>query len=561
MIDTVAENAARICGATDATIRLLEGDSLRLVARFGSIPLGAPDVIPCSREYPSGRSVIECRTIHIEDILPLLETEFPPIGTDQRTVLATPLMREGLPIGVILIRRVEAQPFTDKQIKMLETFADQAVIAIENARLFTELGARNRDLTTALDQQTATSEILRVISSSTSDVQPVFDAIARTSMQLCEGAFSIVLRYDGDLMHLGAAAHVTTEGAQLLRRDLPHLPGRDSISGRAILEGTVVQVTDAQADPSYSSVYQRAHQARSGLAVPMLRDGRPVGAIAVGRHEVRPFTDQQAALLKTFADQAVIAIENVRLFTELQTSNRELTTALDKQTATSDILRVISRSQTDVQPVFDAIVTSAVRLLRAHRGGIFRIAGDQLELAALTSSDDAADAALRAAFPRSLHSEGPIFWAIRDRGPINIADAQTDPRVPEAVRASARARGYRSLVGVPLLRQDEAIGAISVSRRESGGFTDDESALLQSFADQAVIAIENVRLFKELEARNRDLTATSEILRVISRSPTDVQPVFDAIVESAARLCNGVFSSLHTFDGELMHLVAGHNWT
>jgi GAF domain-containing protein len=268
-------------------------------------------------------------------------------------------------------------------------------------------------------------------------------------------------------------------------------------------------------------------------------------------------------LLETFADQAVIAIENVRLFNELETRNRELTSALDTQTATSDILRVISRSQTNVQPVFDAILASAARLLRAYSGALTRLVGDQIELVALTSTDAAADAGLRALFPQSVHSELPHPEALRDRAPINITDTQTDLRVPEAVRANARARGYRSWITVPLLRYVEAVGTISVTRRDPGGFTDDEIALLQTFADQAVIAIENVRLFKELETRNRELTealeqqtATSEILRIISSSPTDLQPVFDTIVRNAVQLCGAAFGGLHRLDGSRITLNA-----
>ena len=224
------------------------------------------------------------------------------------------------------------------------------------------------------------------------------------------------------------------------------------------------------------------------------------------RREVRPFTEQQISMVETFADQAVIAIENVRLFSELQSSNRELRTALDTQTATSDILRVISRSQTDVQPVFDAIVESAIRLLGAYTGMVTRVVGKQLEVAALTSIDAASDAAVRAAYPRPLDAVGVHTSAIRDRTPVNIADAQTDPRILEAGRTAARIGGYRSLVAVPLLRHDETVGTIAVSRREPGGFTDDEIALLKTFADQAVIAIENVRLFTELQEKNRQLT-------------------------------------------------------
>jgi signal transduction histidine kinase len=427
--------------------------------------------------------------------------------------------------------------------------------------LYRETEERNRALATALAQQTATGEILRVISSSPADVQPVFDTIVRSASELCGGQWAIVVRLDGELLHLAAQHNPRPGLASAAERLFPRRPGRDLTVARAVLEGAVVHIPDVNEDPELGYDARGGQIARAFLAVPMLREGVPIGAIGVSRATPGPFTPEQIELLKTFADQAVIAIENVRLFTELQASNRELTTALDQQTATSDILRVISQSQTDVQPVFDAIVKSAIRLLGAYTGALTRTAGDQIELAALTSTDDAGDAALRAIFPRSLHSEGPHGQAVRDRAPLNIADAETDPRVPKAVRASVRARGYRSMVVVPLLRHDEAVGAISVTRREPGGFTDDEIALLQTFADQAVIAIENVRLFNELEGRNRDLTATSEILRVISSSPTDVQPVFDTIARSAVRLCGGIFGAVFRYDGELVHLVAHHNFT
>jgi signal transduction histidine kinase len=427
--------------------------------------------------------------------------------------------------------------------------------------LYRETEERNRALATALAQQTATGEILRVISSSPADVQPVFDTIVRSASELCGGQWAIVVRLDGELLHLAAQHNPRPGLASAAERLFPRRPGRDLTVARAVLEGAVVHIPDVNEDPELGYDARGGQIARAFLAVPMLREGVPIGAIGVSRATPGPFTPEQIGLLKTFADQAVIAIENVRLFTELQASNRELTTALDQQTATSDILRVISQSQTDVQPVFDAIVKSAIRLLGAYTGALTRTAGDQIELAALTSTDDAGDAALRAIFPRSLHSEGPHGQAVRDRAPLNIADAETDPRVPKAVRASVRARGYRSMVVVPLLRHDEAVGAISVTRREPGGFTDDEIALLQTFADQAVIAIENVRLFNELEGRNRDLTATSEILRVISSSPTDVQPVFDTIARSAVRLCGGIFGAVFRYDGELVHLVAHHNFT
>jgi GAF domain-containing protein len=334
-------------------------------------------------------------------------------------------------------------------------------------------------------------------------------------------------------------------------------------------------VSDAQTRPDLSEHQReiaRARGFRSQLVVPLLQGHTAIGVISVTRREAGGFTQAEVALLQTFADQAVIAIENVRLFTELQASNRELTTALDTQTATSDILRVISRSQSDVQPVFDAIVVSAVRLLGAYSGALTRIAGEQIELVAITSTSDVADAALRARFPQALSSAGPHARTIRDRAPLNIGDVHTDPRLPEAVHAFARLRGFRSQVVVPLLRHDEAIGTISLTRGEPGGFTIDEIGLLQTFADQAVIAIENARLFTELQEKNHALTeahaqvtealeqqtATSEILRTIAHAQTDAQPVFDTIVRSAARLCQAATAAVFLSDRRMLYHPANY---
>jgi two-component system, NtrC family, sensor kinase len=333
----------------------------------------------------------------------------------------------------------------------------------------------------------------------------------------------------------------------------------------------IVHVADVLSDPTYELTQQaRVMGFRCGLAVSLLRDEQVIGAIYVGRAKTGLFSAKQVELLQTFADQAVIAVENVRLFTELQTSNRELTTALDKQTATSDILSVISRSQTNIQPVFDAIVHSAVRLLGGHTGGLTRVEGDQIVLVALTSVDASADAAVRATFPDSLQSANPHARAVRERMPLNIADAHTDSRLSEATRAYSRTRRFQSWALVPLLRQAEAIGGIGVTRRAPGGFRDDEIALLKTFADQAVIAIENVRLFTELQEKNRALTtahaqvtetleqqtATAEILRVIAASPTDIQSVLDSVAESAGRLCEASDTQVYRLDADELRLVA-----
>jgi signal transduction histidine kinase len=395
-----------------------------------------------------------------------------------------------------------------------------------------------RALSEAVDQQTATSGILRVISDSPSDVQPVLDTVVAHASRLCSARDAQIFRREGEQLRLVAHYGPIPTGPV---GEFTMPLSRGTINGRAVLEQRRLQVSDLRAEsteyPEGQAISLKFGH-RTVLTVPLLRHGVAIGTLSVRRAEVRPFTDAQARLLQTFADQAVIAIENVRLFTQLQASNRELTTALDRQTATSDILRAISRSQTDVQPVFEAILASAVRLLSAYSGGLTRVAGDQITLAAITSTDPAGDAVQRAMYPQPLDSEHLHGQAIRSRAPVNVADAQEDPRFPETVRVAARARGFRSVVAVPLLRHDGPLGAITVTRREAGGFADDEIALLQTFADQAVIAIENVRLFNETKEALERQTATSEILRVISSSPTDIQPVLDAVAESAARFCN-----------------------
>jgi GAF domain-containing protein len=576
VFEAIVASAARLCDAVDGTILRVDGDKLVLVAHEGPIssqPVGPFGALTPGR--PSARAVLEARTIHVVDLQ--AEVDEYPEGSalarshDFRTVLNVPLIREAAAIGVIIIRRTEARPFTERQTELLKTFADQAIIAIENVRLFKELQGKNQALTEAhaqvteaLEQQTATAEILRVISRSPTDVQPVFDAIADAALRLCGAASSIVTTFDGELVHLSAQAHVSPEGTDAFHSVYPRRPSLSSASGRAILTRAIVQIPDVTARTEYDHRHlARVIDIRSILAVPMLRDGLPIGSINVHKAQPGAFSDKQIVLLQTFADQAVIAIENVRLFTELQTSNRDLTTALDQQTATSDILRVISQSQTDVQPVFAAIVDSAVRLLRGNASTLSRIEDDQIALAAMTSTSDPGDASQRARFPMSIHSEEDHAQAVRNRVPLHSTDAHRDPRLPETQHASARLRGYRSLVVVPLVRHDEAVGALGVARREPGGFTDDEIALLKTFADQAVIAIENVRLFKELEARNRDLTealeqqtATAEILRVISQSQTDVQPVFDAIVASAVRLLGGYSGLLTRIAGDHIELAA-----
>jgi PAS domain S-box-containing protein len=567
VLDAVAENAARLCEATDAQIFRVEGDFLRRVASFGSIPIHTGR--PISRGWVTGRSVVDRQTIHVHDLAAESEDEF-PVGRQtqrlfgHRTTLATPLLREGQPLGAILIRRLEVRPFSDKQIKLLETFADQAVIAIENVRLFKELEARNRDLTETLEQQTATSEILRVISSSPTDVQPVFATIGERARRLCDADISVISRFDGELIHLAELHGVAPEGVEAVRHAFPMRLDAETVTARAVRDRALVHIEDVLADPRYENKdVARAGRYRGCLGVPMFREGQVVGVIFVARERPGLFADTQVELLKTFADQAVIAIENVRLFTEVQARNRDLTEALEQQTATSEVLKVISRSTFDLQPVLETLVENATRLCAAEWGIIYRFDGELLRVAAFSDAPPGFIEFWQRAELRPGRGSAAARAAL-DRQTVHIPDVLADPEY-ELAEAQTLG-GYRTLLCVPMLREGALIGVFVLCRNEVRPFVDKQIELVTTFADQAAIAIENVRLFQELEARNRDLTetleqqtATGEILRVISSSPTDVQPVFDTIAANALRLCGATFSAVMRFDGELMHLVAHHN--
>ena len=560
VMDAVVTSASRLADADHAMIGRAEGGFVRWLATNGPLnTLGTP----ITRDLPSGRAILDRQTTQIEDIA-ILTDEFPAVAKAYRelgvrTILATPLILEGAAIGVLLLRRRDVRPFTDRQIALVQTFADQAVIAIENVRLFNE----TKD---ALERQTATSEILRVISTSPTDVQPVFDTIVRSAVRLCDGLFSALHRFDGELLHLAAHHNYSLEALEAARRLYPARPSRGQGFGRAILERAVVHIPDVEVDPEYQAhALSRAIGFRSGLFVPMQREGDPIGAIMVARAEPGPFSDNEIALLKTFADQAVIAIENVRLFKELEARNRDLT-------ATSQILQVISRSPTDVQPVFDTIVQNARALCGADSATVFTYDGEQIQLESLDNANLERADALRQAWPRPANRGHATGRAILTGRPVHIPDVREDPEF--ALDALRDTVGLRSLLSVPMVRDGIPIGAITVQRWATARpFSDNQIDLLKTFADQAVIAIENVRLFTELEAKNQALTqahatvtdaleqqtATSEILRVISSSPTDVQPTFEAIAASSRRLCEAAHGMVFRFDGDLVHLAAHDN--
>jgi signal transduction histidine kinase len=514
------------------------------------------------------RAVLTGAPVNIPDVLEDPDYEAPDVmrASGFRSVLSIPMRRADVTVGAITVWHADIGPFTDKHVTLLETFADQAVIAIENVRLFKELEARNRDLTEALEQQTATAEILRVISASPTDIDPVLDTVAQTAARLCEAVDAAIHRLDGDRLRI--AAHFGPIPLARAVLDEGMLLDAGLVTGRSVLEARSVHVPDLASAEEFplGRDYARRLGYRTTLAVPLLRQGAALGAIVVRREQVRPFTESQVELLQTFAAQAVIAIENVRLFTELQTSNHGLRTALDTQTATSDILRVISGTRTDVQPVFQAIVDSAARLLHAHSAALTRVVGDEIVLVAYTTTDATGEAAVRTYFPIGVRSSAVNALSVRERTPINVADAATDPRVPESGRAVSRARGYRSHLVVPMLRTQDAVGTISLTRREPGGFTEEEIALLQTFADQAVIAIENARLLTELQARTTELTrsvdeltALGEVSRALS-STLDLEMVLQTIVTRANQLAGAAGCTIWEYDDsrEEFKLRASH---
>jgi GAF domain-containing protein/CheY-like chemotaxis protein len=553
VFDAIVQSCRRLFAGKAVALAMPKGDMIESVAFAGDgqtpVQGGFLRPWPLDRGSGAGSCILDSRLIAVSDTVEAA-SRFPrmpqlAVALGYHSALFVPLLRNGKAVGCLAILRALAGEFAAQEVALAQTFADQAVIAIENARLFNET-------TEALEQQKASADILRVISSSVADTQPVFDKILESCKRLFGGDELDVLLVD-EQDRLVVAAYVGN-ARETIEATFP-APVTGSAPGLAITERRVVHYADVQHAPDVPPVMRRMGQRigyHSVAFAPMLWEGRGIGVVGVARSR-GAFSDKELTLLRTFADQAVIAIQNARLFHETQE-------ALARQTATSDVLQVISQSPTDVQPVFDIIAERAAALTAARYCLVTRLDGEQLQLVSLHGVNEAGSAALRAAWPQRLADSSSIAArAIRTRGVVNVADllALPDDEYAPVFKRACELAGFRSGLAVPMLRDQQVVGAITVNRAETGRYAHKEVALLQTFARQAVVAVENVRLFNETKEALEQQRTSAEVLNVISGSVADAQPVFDAIVRSCVRLFDGSTAAINLMqDDGILYRVA-----